>query len=89
VNRLKQNTWNLLWRKIISTSTDGKLVIDRKLRRKTPKETYLEENMKVQQRRKRRLPISLSKITMRVQGSNLKIEDMLEILHQHWQEKRL
>jgi len=75
VNRLKQNTWNLLRRKIISTSTDGKLVIDRKLRRKTPKETYLEENMKVQQRRKRRLPISL--------------KDMLEVLHQHWQEKRL
>lgn len=75
MNRLKQNTWNLLWRKIISTSTDGKLVIDRKLRRKTPKETYLEENMKVQQRRKRRLPISL--------------KDMLEVLHQHWQEKRL
>jgi len=75
VNRLKQNTWNLLWRKIISTSTDGKLVIDRKLRRKTPKETYLEENMKVQQRRKRRLPISL--------------KSMLEILHQHWQGKRL
>jgi len=89
VNRLEQNTWNLLWRKIISTSTDGKLVIDRKLRRKTPKETSLEENMKVQQRRKRRLPINLSKITMRVQSSNLKIEDMLEILHQHWQEKRL
>lgn len=75
MNRLEQNTWNLLWRKIISTSTDGKLVIDRKLRRKTPKETSLEENMKVQQRRKRRLPISL--------------KDMLEILHQHWQEKRL
>jgi len=75
VNRLEQNTWNLLWRKIISTSTDGKLVIDRKLRRKTPKETSLEENMKVQQRRKRRLPINL--------------KDMLEILHQHWQEKRL
>lgn len=75
MNRLEQNTWNLLWRKIISTSTDGKLVIDRKLRRKTPKETSLEENMKVQQRRKRRLPINL--------------KDMLEILHQHWQEKRL
>lgn len=75
MNRLEQNTWNLLWRKIISTSTDGKLVIDRKLRRKTPKETYLEENMKVQQRRKRRLPINL--------------KDTLEILHQHWQEKRL